>query len=336
MKLYTLGDMHFSTSRPWDTEMFNAFISWFEKVDFGNREECELIQLGDVVERASNLGDTLELVTRLFKIATKKFKTIYVIGGNHDHKNVFGDSQYATQFLRYLGEDAESIQTIYEETLFSTKNGWSILALPFRRVEGKVLDTYYSEDLPKEFYNTEVDLLCGHVAIKEKGSFYGGIDIKKFKFKNVAMGHIHTRNGEYKDYYTGSILPFKIDEAQTASPRIIKCFSRDGKSPDIQIPEFIIFKKLQFGEDPVISREEKNLIHIFTVTNCKNIQQAKIQYPDLYIRGIEKLENKVDTKTGELLEQFISPRDALDSMIKENKLVLKRKTINLLKSLLKE
>jgi len=330
-KLYLMGDIHFGIQRDWDSELFNNFINWFEKQNFGKKEECELIQLGDVVERASNLGDTLEMVTRFFNIAINKFKSIYIIGGNHDHKMLNNRSQYATKYLTYLGDN--QIKTIYKEEIFHTQNGFHILALPYRRVEGKILDDYYSNDLPEEFYKTKVDLVCGHVAIKEIKSFYGGINIDKFKAKKRAFGHIHSRIGVFKDDYCGSVVPLKINEEETELPRIIKCYDKKLNENNIEIPIFVKYDNLIFGSaEP--RKLKNNIIKIYTVKNCKNILQAKSNYPNTYIKGVEKIENKVNVKTGEKIEHFISPLDALDRLISETKLVIKRKTLSLLKTLL--
>jgi len=331
-KLYALGDCHFSTSRDWDREVFNNFLNWFEKLDFGPKEDCELIQLGDVTERSSNLGDTLELMTKFFKICCDKFHKIYLVGGNHDHKNIHNKSQFSTQFLKYLG----NIETIYQERLFHTDNGFHVMALPYRRVEGKVLDDYYSNELPEEFYKTSVDLFCGHVALKEPKTFYGGITASHFKKpKAKAFGHIHTRNGIYKDAYIGSISSFKIDEKNTELPRVIRCLTKNEKciiQEDLEIPVFIEYETLQFGEHP--KRNKTNKTQIFTITNCKNIQQAKTQYPNLYIRGIEKIKNDINVRANEKSEHFITPLHALENMITETKIVIKRKTLSLLKTIL--
>jgi len=327
MKLFVIGDMHLSTSRDWDREIFNKFIRWFSDTDFGNPEECELLQLGDVTERSSNLGDTIEFVMRFFQIASKKFKTIYVLGGNHCHKNVHDVSQYSTKFLWHLN----NVKLIYKEEIFNTENGFHILALPYRRVEGKILDDYYSNELPEEFYKTKVDLICGHVALKEPKTFYGGINISKFHSKFRAFGHIHSRNGLYKDDYVGSILPFKIDEEKTELPRIIKIIEKN-KTGQLEIPIFVKYEHLRFGETPKVF--DDNITRIYTIVNCKNIQQAKNHYPRLFIRGVEKIQNNISVKAGEKVEHFISPLHALDNLLQETKMIIKRKTLSLLKSLL--
>lgn len=324
-KLYCLGDLHINFNHDWDDELFNNFLNWFISIDFGPKDDCELIQLGDVTDKSANRGKVIEFVTKFFIEAQKKFKKIYILGGNHCGSLRNNEYQYSTQFLSYF----ENIVTIYDEMIFLTENGFKVLALPYKRVNGKTLDDYYSYDLPKEYYTTKIDLICGHVALKEKGNFFGGIEVNKFKnAKNYIFGHIHTRFGQFKDYYTGSVLPNKIDEVKTEFPRIIKCIGGE----DIEIPDFIKYDTLLFGEEANIN---DNLIHIFTITNCKNINQAKQQYPNLYIKGVEKIINNTTISSGEKKILFQSPFEALSLMLDETGITIKRKTMNILTELFK-
>jgi DNA repair exonuclease SbcCD nuclease subunit len=340
--LFVCGDLHFETNHDWSQEAFHKFISWFENYNFGDYNQSELLQLGDVVEKATNTGATLELVSLFFDIACKKFSKIYVLGGNHCHRLTKEKSQYATQFLKFIGThhskgDVSQIEVIYDEKIFFTSNHFQIIALPYKRINGKILDDYYTKELPPEFYSTKADLICGHVAIKEPKTFYGGIDITKFATTNYAFGHIHTRNGLYKKYYTGSVLPFKIDEENTELERCIKVFTKSNAQiteQEIQIPRFITYEKVKFEDQPTFKKESDNQVHIYTVTNCKNIQQAKNFYPDYYIRGVEKINTNITVHAGEKEKIFLTPLEALDSMLKETKMTIKRKTLSLLKTIL--
>jgi hypothetical protein len=340
-RLYICGDLHFSTNKEWNTEAFNKFIDWFENYEWDsdlrvdNYADRNIIFLGDIVEKAANLGDTLEMVTKFFNICCRKFSKIYILGGNHCHKLVNDRSQYASQFLPYLG--ANNIENIFDEKIFLTKNLFKIIALPYKRINGKILDDYYSNELPKEFYETEADLICGHVALKEARTFYGGIDISKFKTKTKAFGHIHTRNGNYKQYYTGSIMPFKIDEEQTEIPRCIKCLEKDNgiiKETEIPIPIFVNYESIYFENEPKYKKNSDDKVHIYTIVGCKNVNQAKNFYPNYYIRGVEKISSDSSTTADEQTTTFMTPLIALETMLKETKMNMKRKTMMLLKTLL--
>jgi len=335
-QLNVLGDLHFGCSHDWDREAINKFIDWFESFDFGKFEENELIQLGDIVDKSSNLGDTIEYVTRFFKIACKKFKKIYVLGGNHCHKLYKEKSQYASAFLKHIGE-YNQIETVFKESLILTPNNFHVIMLPYKRVNGKLLDEFYSDELSSKFYDTQADLLCGHVGIKEPKSFFGGISLNRFKTKRYAFGHIHSRNGLYKKYYTGSIMPFKINEEQSELPRCIKVFQRNNnviKELEIQLPNIITYDKVNLNDEPQYKKNSDILVHIYSVVNCKNINQAKNLYPDYYIHGIEKKYEQLTTTTS-IKDIFMTPIEALYQMIKEKKIIIKRKTMGLIEELLK-
>ena len=333
-RLNVIGDFHFGCAHDWDKEAINKFIDWFESYDFGPAEENELVQLGDIVDKSSNLGDTIEYVTRFFKIACKKFGKIYVLGGNHCHKLYKEKSQYASSYLKYLGETSQ-IETIFKEAIIDTPNGFKFIALPHRRVNGKILDDYYSNELNQKFYETQADLLCGHVGVKEKGSFFGGISLSKFKTKKCAFGHIHSRNGQYKEIYTGSIMPFKINEEQTELPRVIKVFTKNGKltETEVNIPKIITYDSVMFGDDTTFKKNSDKLVHIYSVKNCKNINQARNFYHDSYIHGIEKKTEIMSTSIS-AKDIFMTPLEALGQMIKEKKIIIKRKTLTLIEELL--
>jgi DNA repair exonuclease SbcCD nuclease subunit len=322
--IYCIGDLHASLARDWNKESFDKFIKWFTSYPF--EKNSTAFFLGDIFDKAMNYGDTLKMASYFFVKCSHLFKDIYIIAGNHDQKM----EKNATEFLQYLGGTKYQIKIIDKETILEINNQ-KILALPHRRVDGKNLDSYYSNDLPEEMYNTEWDLICGHVAAKESHSFFGGIDTSKFKTKHWALGHIHIRYGEFKEYYTGSILPNKINEELGDRDRAIFCFNK-GQKTEIKIPKIITYESILFGEVPQYTKESDSLVHVYTVKNCKNKKDAIFHYPNIYIRGVEKAETKIESTTNITNEIFMSPLEALESMIKETKLVLKRKTLALLKN----
>jgi predicted MPP superfamily phosphohydrolase len=149
VKIYFLGDIHASTQYEWSKQVFESFIDWFDGIYI--EPNSILIQLGDVFDRATNYGEIVSSVTRFFRIASKKFEKIYVIGGNHDlgfYKQKF---QYATE---YLNSSFNNIYPIYIESILRFPNEQlKIAVLPFQKINGKILENYYSNELEDEFYN---------------------------------------------------------------------------------------------------------------------------------------------------------------------------------------
>jgi DNA repair exonuclease SbcCD nuclease subunit len=326
MKIYFLGDMHASTQYEWSKQAFESFIDWFRGLHI--EPNSILIQLGDVFDRATNYGEIVNSVTHFFRIASRKFEKIYVLGGNHDlgfYKQKF---QYATE---YLNSSFNNINPIYKETILKFPNEHlKIAVLPFQKISGKILENYYSNELEDEFYSC--DITCGHVSIKEEGSFFGGIDPSKFDTKFI-MGHIHVRNGNFKKSYTGSIMPFRINEDKTELPRSIITYDTQLRQfGDVFIPNFIKFEYANFGD--TLPNHLNSLFHLYIIKNCKHLQEAKNYYSKNFIYGIEKQKQTENSVTVSKSNILMTPEKALELMIKEKKVVMKRKTLQLVKELL--
>jgi UDP-2,3-diacylglucosamine pyrophosphatase LpxH len=326
--IYFLGDLHISTHQEYMESAILKFLNWFENYNF--EEGSTLIQLGDVLDKASNHGEPIKLTTHFFNSISPKFKDIYIIGGNHDFGVFKQKFQYASS---YLSSSFKNIHCIFDETILNIDNT-TIAVLPFKKISGEILEKYYSEKLDSSFYNC--DITCGHVAIKEEKSFFGGIDISKFSNNNFILGHIHSRNGAYKRNYTGSIMPFKINEEQTELPRCIKVYDTDNKKfSEINIPEIIKFESANFGDTLAFEKESKdNLIHLYVIKNSKNLIETRNYYPNNYIYNIEKLKQKDLSVTVSKTNILMTPLQALNMMIKEQKIMIKRKTLSLIKELI--
>jgi DNA repair exonuclease SbcCD nuclease subunit len=325
MKIVFIGDLHVSTNHEWSEASFVKFSHWFLSQDWGHKEYCAIF-LGDIFDKSCNYGNTIRLVTAFFKAASDLFCDIFILGGNHDLSFHKGDYQYATA---YLQNSFENITCIFEEEIW-TIDGATIGLLPFKRVNGMTLEKYYSENLHSNLYNC--DVTCGHVALKEEGTFFGGIDHSKFKTKFV-LGHIHTRSGKYKSEYTGSILPFKINENQTELPRCLKIYDTNTKSfSEMIIPEIVSFEEANFGDK--LQNFNDNKVHLYTIKNCKHLQEAKSTYPKNYIYNIEKPKINDINILSEKQNILMTPEQALSMMIKEQKLVMKRKTLQIVKELI--
>lgn len=332
-KLFIIGDLHLTLRYEWSRKAFNLFFDWIKNLDVGTKEDAELLLLGDVTDSATIPGGVMAMLTEFYTIVEEKFSTVYTLGGNHCQKLINNQVQSTTEFLA----DRQNHVLIYEETILKTKNGFDVVALPYKRMTDKILDDYYSRELPKEFYEKH-DILVGHVAIKEPKTFYGGIDIENFFCKRFAFGHIHARNGIHAEKYTGSILPFRVDEQEQKLPRCIKVFSLDQSDDyEIPIPPFIKYVNVKYGEKPEeYLKTVKDVVYILTVEDCpKKLQAVKEEYQDYNIRAVIGADSKLEEGDTEVKQvNFITPGDALDAMLDENNIILKRKTKVFLKNCL--
>lgn len=314
--IYFLGDMHVTTSHPWDVPFFEKFIEWFNSINF--ESESTLIQLGDVFDKSCNYGETTKYVTKFFKVASTKFKKIYILGGNHDLGLSKNKYQYATS---YLEECFDNIECVFDEKILEIENT-KIGFMPHKKIKGKTLVEYY-DDLD----NFEADIYCGHVGLKEPSLFFEGINADKLKGEKV-MGHIHTRNGVYKEYYAGSIRPLKINEVGTELPREIIAYKEKEKQIGIQIPELLKFKTIYLGDEI-----DDYPLTLYTVKNCNREEEAKKAYPNAYIYSIEKPTSVLEVKVSSKTDILLTPEQALKMLVKELK--LKRDTYVLVNKLLK-
>lgn len=336
--LYTMGDAHFCNARDWDKESFGKFIKWFKEDLPVNNSHSELLQLGDLTEKALNEGATLAMLTEWAEVALQRFDKIYIVGGNHDDKyDVMKDEEHYSS--EYLAEMDNRIQVIYKETEFEVLNGsLKVLALPFRHVPGS-LEKYYSEQLDSKYYDTKYDLICGHTAIKDPAlPHIPGVDLSRFHYKYAAFGHIHDRSGPNARFYTGSIMPFRKNEEKTALPRCFKVYSDDGQEAEIELP---IFRQYHVGVDkPEHKKNSTDVVHIYELNDPKKV----VDYADEYyvkkslatsaINALAERLQTVEAKARNSASLFDDDLTVLEKMCKEQGIALKRKTKAILKKLL--
>lgn len=283
--IYFLGDCHFSSSRDWDIESFNNFLDWYEKYNFGKPEDSELVQLGDLTEHKKLSGEAINLLQRFLNITTVKFSNTWVIRGNHCYDK--DSNETAISFIEKQKE-IKNIHVIYDETIFTTPFGFKLKCLPHKEPIQPLTD-YYNSYLPESFYTEDADILCGHVAIYEKNSFFDGIDKTKFKAKYRAFGHIHNRVGECAEDYTGSIMPFKVKEDICDLPRVIKVYSNNGEVKEeepIQLPTFREYSVFNLQPDtlPEFKKNSDKVVHIYTINDYKNSSSLAALLKDYYYR----------------------------------------------------
>lgn len=337
-KIYFLGDCHFSSSRPWDEESFNKFLDWYDNYDFGPKEESELVQLGDLTEKKTLSGKTSEFLQRWLDISSKKFSTVYVIRGNHCYDK--DNDETAISFIEKQKE-IKNCHIIYDETIFTTPFGFKLKCLPFKKAV-QPLDEYYNKYLPNNFYSEDADILCGHVAVYAKDSFFGGVDRTKFVSKFRAFGHIHNRLGECAEDYCGSIMPFKVREDIQDLPRVIKVYSKDSdviEEKPIELPIFREYSVFELKPDqyPEFKKNSDKTVHVYTINDYKNSAVLESYLKDYYYRigKPSKIENSViENNIAETILTSKKPTEYFDDYLSECESKPSRSVVKLVKSLL--
>lgn len=341
-KTYIMGDLHFSSDRPWDLESFSNFIRWFEQWDIQNKkEESELLLEGDLTEKSVNAGIAISLLTKFIAIALQKFNNIIIIGGNHDLKiKIDGKPQYSSQYLQELG----NVKLVYDEEIFDSEQGLHIIALPYKSTACPI-ESYYNDKLEDKFYKEQCDLITGHVSLFDSNFPYiAGIDLSKFHFKHAAFGHIHQRYGKMKQYYTGSIMPFRISEQASELSRCIKVIDENSDETEVTLPAFRVYHTISYSTQKDLLQHKKHsdkVVHVYKVDDCDSKDSLMSLMQDYYViegkLAISSFGESVDKVSDSAMNAlFKSKKEAFESMLKEKDLHLKRGTLKVMNSLFQE
>lgn len=339
-KVICFGDVHFSSINTWNYKAGEHFIKWFEQENFGNKDEIEMIFVGDIAERDVNPGNVVDQMWRLFESASHKAKSVYVVCGNHDKKLYHDIEQHSLKFLTNL----PNVHVFEKETELVTENGYEILVLPWqaKSSEGITLHDYYNK-LSENYKDKTYDIITGHWNIRETtGPAWAqdGVDLTNLHAKCYAIGHIHLR---IRDEYIGSIFPNSIAEQNDSYPRGYKIYENGQESFKL-MPRFLKYVTLKLGDE--LPNEDTNCSYAYIITNCNTEVEAKEKYPDVCIKGIERVPTRITTNT-----QVCTDGDAVDlsqfsntyisdlpkafaEMIKESGITVSRSTYSLVNSVI--
>lgn len=339
-KVICFGDVHFSSINTWNYKAGEHFIKWFEQENFGNKDEIEMIFVGDIAERDVNPGNVVDQMWRLFESASHKAKSVYVVCGNHDKKLYHDIEQHSLKFLTNL----PNVHVFEKETELVTENGYKVLVLPWqaKSSEGITLHDYYNK-LSENYKDKTYDIITGHWNIRETtGPAWAqdGVDLMNLHAKCYAIGHIHLR---IRDEYIGSIFPNSIAEQNDSYPRGYKIYENGQESFKL-MPRFLKYVTLKLGDE--LPNEDTNCSYAYIITNCNTEVEAKEKYPDVCIKGIERVPTRITTNT-----QVCTDGDAVDlsqfsntyisdlpkafaEMIKESGITVSRSTYSLVNSVI--
>lgn len=271
--LVVLGDIHFSSARPYSVATCEAFLNWFKDWEL-NSEDNALILLGDIVHYSVNGGVVIEFVQRLWRYS--QFDEIHIIPGNHDIKRRDGLDQLAYEFLR-----SYSRVTIYDRATVTRIQGLDVVMMPHYipgpHEQGMI--EYYSKAY--SYFTDEYDLLVGHF-MEESMSFSASdavCNLSKLRVRHICLGHLHTRSNP--KLYVGSVFPNRTNENDNTRAAI--CFDYQGSRSEYKLPIFCEYLNVQYPND---LPETEALVPIYTITNCTNEQVARARYGDIFIRKL--------------------------------------------------
>ena len=339
-KVLCFGDVHFSSINAWNYKAGEHFIDWFEKENFGNKDDIEMIFVGDIAERDVNPGNVVDQMWRLFASASSKAKAVYVVCGNHDKKLYHDIEQHSLKFLTNL----PNVHVFEKETELVTENGYNVLVLPWqaKSSEGITLHDYYNK-LSENYKDKIYDIITGHWNIKETtGPAWAqdGVDLTNLHAKCYAIGHIHLR---IRDEYVGSIFPNSIAEQNDSYPRGYKVYE-NGIETFEPLPRFLKYVTVKLGDE--LPPKEPNCSYAYIVTDCNTEVEAREKYPEANIKGIERVPTRITTGTqvnaegdtvdiAQFSNTYISDLPtAFLNMIRESGITVSRPTYALVKSVI--
>lgn len=268
-----LGDVHFNSSKDYYIHIGNAFIDWFANWIHNNSANV-LILAGDLVNTSVNGGIVIDQLERL--ILASKFKSIYLVVGNHDVKKKDGVEQLAYKFLA----QKPNIHII-ERLSLQQIEGANVLLLPHYLPEANepTMVDYYS-NLHKTIHN-DILLTVGHFSDEQYTFGTDGVrNLEKLKTKYICLGHIHTRVNPKR--YIGSVYTTRLGEHDNTRA----AWLLDTATKQMLYDPLPTFSEFLSAEYPNPLPETKAIVPIYTITNCASEQLARMQYGNIFIRKV--------------------------------------------------
>lgn len=323
--LCAIGDLHLSDNRPWSYDVSRTIVKYIIDSPHNNPDN-ELVLLGDITESASMSGLLYDLLLNMF--LALKYKTVYVLVGNHDKKpNKQGKLTLSYRFL--MNRNIKKIFTNSDIRVIDTAQiieieGMKCLMLPYI-FNDSGLDFSYYEHLPSEL-NQKYDILFGHFSDTSQMEFTGkGVDISYIKRAYTCLGHQHNPS----DNYIGSVVPNSISEASKS--RSIQLFTFGDKGPTRIMEPLPIISDYYTATFPKPLPTVEASIPIWTVTNCASPEIAIEHYGPMYItkcvykptldfdaiRDIGVFENREQFTNTKLFEMFAETKPYADPKVIE-------------------
>lgn len=286
--LVVLGDIHFSSARPYSVATCEAFLDWFKDWELNNADNA-LLLLGDLVHSSVNGGLVIEFVERLWRYS--RFDEIHIIPGNHDIKRRDGIDQLAYEFLR----NHDGVY-IYDRATVAHIQKLSVVMLPHYIPGPHELGMIEHYSNAWNYFTDEYDLVVGH--FMEESMSFGTSDavlnLRKLRTRHICLGHVHTRTNP--EIYVGSVFPNRTNENDNS--RAAVCFDSSGNRSEYPLPVFCEYITVQYPND--LPRTNA-LVPIYTITNCTNEQIARLRYGDIHIRKLVRgldIASKSEYSTG--------------------------------------
>lgn len=261
-KLVVCGDIHLQDKEPKKSQG-SDFLNWLFSQDFNN-ENNSLLLLGDLCE--INSPYELYAIYVDYLVNKSKFKTVYIINGNHDG---FSQSTVLSLFA-----PLKNVEVITEWKTLKFYN-CNLIMLPHFNHEGTSKVSMI--ELYSNLYKTvieEFDYGFGHIEDQTQHFSKKYPDTSKLKVKQWMNGHVHTPTIQKGGNYLGSAtLNSSTESGDTKYLAII-----DGETKEYELKEIPKFMEYYTVEYPNKLEKPKTKYAIFTVKNVLDKNVALEEY----------------------------------------------------------
>lgn len=261
-KLVVCGDIHLQCSEPKKSQG-SDFLNWLFNQDFNN-ENNSLLMIGDLCE--INSPYELYAIYVDYLVNKSKFKTVYIINGNHDG---FSQSTVLSLFA-----PLKNVEVITEWKTLKFYN-CNLIMLPHFNHEGT--DKVSMIELYSNLYKTvteEFDYGFGHIEDQTQHFSKRYPDTSKLKVKQWMNGHVHTPTIQNGGNYLGSAtLNSSTESGNTKYLAII-----DGETKEyelIEVPKFLEYYEVSYP-DPLPKIDTK--YGLFLVRNSLDKKVTEEEY----------------------------------------------------------
>lgn len=278
MAIIIIGDQHFTSEQPFYS-MQKDFTEWFTNQEFNN-ENNYLICTGDIFDKS--LPDPLAIGLANDFFMKCKFKSIYIIEGNHDYNG--RKKTHAIDIVSGLAFPKNII--IRDSYKVYTIEGKKFLFMPFLYKDMK--ETYESI---KEKDVIDSDYIIGHFCDTE---FFGEIvDLSYLKGKKI-MGHVHKKMKNY----IGTPYITRFDEKGKDS---VLFKIENNFIEEIKCPKLLDYESISYND--TISKSEIKY-PIYDIYEIPSKEIALEKFKNIYIHKMYR--KKMDEEDKKQSQQIVS------------------------------
>lgn len=277
--IYVIGDVHWKENLVYKKGICNFFDWLYELVNKENSDsrQVDLIFLGDFYDTTKPHNvDVIDLSISKLK---DKYRSIHILTGNHE----IIESGSVRK-----GNPLEVIKNIKG---FNVYTSWSIVEID--KIKCLFLPYLYNLSEMKRLYENgieaEIDYVFGHFSHPLRYySLDDSIDYSKSKIKAkyYVYGHIHKFEVLDKNHIILGV-PVCTRKGEDLFGKKILRIDTNSSCSIIDVPEFVKYEKVKFGEYP------KDKMSLISVIDAPSVVEARNMYSDYYIYDIKTLESQV-------------------------------------------